>query len=122
MIFYNGTVDYNLNKMDNLNLNSRIKAWDKISKITSDLNFNCPAIKFRKKTKTNGKIYQYKFNRRSSFNQNPRWLGVTHSDAIPFVYGQPFILSNFKMIDQLDRNLSSMIMNYFANFAKSGKL
>ena len=120
--FYNGTVDYNLNRMENLNLNSRRKAWDKISKITSDLNFNCPAIQFRKKTKTNGKIYQYKFNRRSSFNQNPRWLGVTHSDAIPFVYGQPFILSNFKMIDQLDRNLSSMIMNYFANFAKSGKL
>jgi acetylcholinesterase len=118
--FYNGTVDYNLDSPANLKLNSRRKAWDKISKIASDLVFNCPALYLKNATKTNGKIYQYKFNKKGSFNIFPRWLGVTHTEEIPFVFGTPFILSNSQPIDSSDRLLSSFMMNYWANFAKSG--
>ena len=120
--YYNDTVDYNLDSTTNLQLNSRRKAWDKFIKISSDIGFNCPAFYFKNQTKTNGKMYQYKLNKRPSFSQYPRWFGVAHTDEIPFVFGIPFTLSYFYPIDPLDRFLSSNLMNYWANFAKSGIL
>jgi carboxylesterase type B len=76
--FTNGTIDYNLNSAFNRAQNSRMLAWLKVSKITGDVDYNCASIDFASRLKTTGKVYQYNFNKITTFSTNPKWLGVTH--------------------------------------------
>ena len=116
--YYNGTLDFNLNTPANLKANSAQLAWQKLSKIVSDYKTACPAINFNTVfTKNTGKTYMYKFNYRSTtFNPRPVWEGVTHTDEVPYVYGY-YLGSNPN-----DLKMSSKMMSYWSNFAKTGQL
>ena len=120
---YTGTLDFNLNSPNNAMMNSRSLAWKKISKIASDITYNCQNVDFKNKLRTRGRVYQYNFNKRSSFSNRPRWLQVTHGDEVPYIFGLPFIIANFlPNLDDKERILSANMMSYWANFAKTGNL
>jgi carboxylesterase type B len=48
---------------------------------------------------------------------------VAHGDEIAYVFGKPFDISVIlPFLDEKERILSALMMNYWANFAKTGRL
>ncbi len=122
---YQGTLNYNLDNDANQKLNSRSLAWKKISKISSDMTYDCAGIDFRNQLKTTGKKLMFNFNKRPNikgFSTNPLWFGCTHADELAYVFGIPFLYSTIYSINDNERLQSGLIMNYWANFAKTGHL
>jgi carboxylesterase type B len=117
---YTGYNNYNLNTPTNLKMNSRNMAWQKIIKILSDQEYDCSAIDFRNRLNTSGKKFMYHLNKRPSYSDNPKWWGVAHADDLYPVFGVSFQYGSD--IDRNDKILSALMMNYWANFAKNGKL
>jgi hypothetical protein len=115
--FKNGTVNFDIDK------NSQLLAWNKYNKIVGDIMFACPSIKLANKyneANPGKNTYFYKFNKRSKSNPWPKWLGVMHGYEIEYIFGVPFW--NSQSYDDEDRLVSRQIMNYWANFARTGKL
>ena len=119
---YNGNSDFNLDSLSNLNMNSPKLAWEKYNKILGDFIFSCPSIKLANKfSEINpDKTFFYKFNKRHMANPWPKWTGVMHGYEIPYIFGLPWLDS--ESYDDGDRLISNKTMNYWANFAKYGKL
>ena len=64
------------------------------------------------------KVYMYTFNHRSSGNSLPEWSGdALHWYEIDHVFGVPFRDSRY---NDDERTLSSRIITYWTNFAKTG--
>lgn len=55
---------------------------------------------------------------RSLNNPWPSWTGVMHGDEINYIFGEP--LNPTKNYQPVEADLSRRIMNYWANFAKTG--
>ena len=120
--YYNETMDFNLNSAENLRRNSRSLAWSKIEKMISDMHYVCSSLDLKNSISVSGHFYNYKFNKRSPLRMGkkaPKWFGVTHGDEMEFVFGMPFVRSSFQ---DADRKLSARVMNYWANFARTGRL
>jgi len=119
---YNGQNDFNLDSLSNLNMNLPKLAWEKYNKILGDFIFSCPSVKLANKfSEINpDKTYFYKFNKRQMANPWPKWTGVMHGYEIPYIFGLPWLDSD--SYDDSDRLISNKTMNYWANFAKYGKL
>ena len=63
-------------------------------------------------------LYMYEFaHRRTKGNKNKEWMGVVHGANVPYEFGMPFYPSLSSDFDAGDRNLSLLLMEYFA---KSG--
>lgn len=97
-------------------------AWKKVNKILGDLVYSCPSIKLANKLSEIGlnKTYFYKFNRRAQSNPWPKWLGAMHGYEIEYIFGYPWVAKD--MYEYEDRLTSRKMMNYWANFARTGKL
>ena len=66
-------------------------------------------------------VYMYEFaHRRKIGNKNKEWMGVVHSDNIPYDFGIPFLPRLYSSFDAADRNVSLFIMKLCVNFAKIG--
>ena len=66
-------------------------------------------------------VYMYEFaHRRTIGNINKEWMGVVHADNVPYDFGIPFLPRFYSGYDAADRNVSSFIMELYANFAKTG--
>jgi carboxylesterase type B len=120
--YYNETNDYDLDSNNNKKQNSAQLAWQKFNKIIGDFIFSCPSIKLANKySEINpNKTFFYKFNKRSFANPWPKWTGVMHGYEIEYIFGMPFL--NYDKFGNDDRLVSKRMMNYWANFAKFGKL
>lgn len=73
-----------------------------------------------------GKTFQYHFQYHQSFLVGyPDWINGTHIDDLYSVFGEPFMLV-FKRLflgadfDDLDKQISENIMDYYSNFAHTG--
>ena len=92
---------------------------DAIDKSTGDYNFICPtyemAIGYAKASKP---VYYYRFTDRASNNPWPAWMGVLHADEIAYIFGLPLHPENG--FNDEEKELSRMMMGYWANFARSG--
>lgn len=76
----------------------------------------CPIV--YRYTQAGGKIYTYDFTHRSSLNSWPKWMGVTHTSEIAFVFGIP---QNPALgFTEEEVNLSRRMMKHWANFARTG--
>ena len=63
----------------------------------------------------------YEFaHRRTKGNKNKEWMGVVHSDNLPYDFGHPFYPGLSSDFDAGDRNVSLIIMGMYSNFAKKG--
>lgn len=92
---------------------------DILDSIVGDYHFTCPVVHLADLlTKFGVLVYQYVFARRSSRNPWPLWMGVIHGEEIAFEFGEPFNAS--QRYDKEDKDLSGLVMHYWANFAKSG--
>lgn len=66
-------------------------------------------------------VYMYEFAHRSSLNPSPSWKGATHKDDTPYQFGFPLMnLTVLQQYDEVDRNVSDMVITLFTNFAKYG--
>ena len=63
-------------------------------------------------------VYLYYFDHRSSTHPWPSWTGVLHGDEISFIFGEP--LNDTFGYSEVEKQLSREMMNYWANFAKTG--
>ena len=115
-------IDFDLDSKENRILNSPQLAWTKFSKIIGDYIFSCPTIKFENKYSEAKPFntYFYRFNKRAMKCPWPEWLGVFHGTEIEYIFGKPWL--NPQFYDNDDRVISKKIMNYWANFARTGKL
>ncbi|KAJ8314633.1 hypothetical protein KUTeg_006783 [Tegillarca granosa] len=98
--------------------------------ISTDINFAMPAtftvIDHDLLNHGRKNTYLFKFSHLSSFNHDrPQWLfGANHGDELPYVFGFPVeMVKGFGYINNTtpeEIELSSAIMTYWTNFAKTG--
>ena len=114
--------DFDLNTETNRKLNSIENAFQKLSKILGDFTFSCPTIKFANKYSEARpqRTFFYKLSQRAKANPWPKWIGIMHAQEIEYVFGLPLL--NSTNYDNDDSLTSRNIMNYWANFARTGKL
>ncbi|XP_071476201.1 cholinesterase 1-like [Diadema antillarum] len=104
---------------------------DVVAGYVGDSYFFCPTYTMTEHLSAgDNTVYQYFMSHapsRSMFDKDVTWLGPTHAEDIPYVFGYPL------MADQPDDNemgrtkftddealMSVQIMKYFSNFAKTG--
>ncbi|XP_015216407.1 cholinesterase [Lepisosteus oculatus] len=92
---------------------------DALSGIVGDYNFVCPLLAFTQKyVEFGNKAFLYFFDHRSTRVAWPDWMGVIHGYEIEFVFGLP--LNRSLGYTGAEEALSRRVMNYWANFAKTG--
>lgn len=114
-------VDFYLSKETNVNV---IK--NKVGHVFGDSGLVCPTYFMAKDMllwSGDHKVYFYKLTYRSkgsviSFLCNQEWTGVCHADDLAFVFGMPYIYPD--SFTQLDFQFSTLVMNLWTNFAKTG--
>ena len=62
----------------------------------------------------------YEFAHRGKASLGAEWMGVPHGENIFFDFGVPLLPKFSPYYSQADRNVSSLIMTMYANFARSG--
>ena len=62
-------------------------------------------------------VYMYEFAQRAKTSMGADWMGVVHSENVPFDFGVPLIPMFFPFYSQADRNVSLFIITMYANFA-----
>ncbi|XP_031561586.1 neuroligin-4, X-linked-like [Actinia tenebrosa] len=65
--------------------------------------------------------YLFVFSHRSKLTNLPSWKGATHKDDTPYEFGFPFMnLTVLQHYDEHDKNVSSIMITLFTNFARTG--
>jgi len=96
-----------------------IRNRDALDKMVGDYQFTCNVNEFALRyAETGNSVYMYYFTHRSLGNPWPSWTGVLHGDEISYVFGEP--LNPAKNYHPQEIELSKRMMNYWANFAKTG--
>jgi len=68
----------------------------------------------------NFSVYMYAFDHRDTINEFPAWSGrAFHGDELSYVFGLPFQDPYFDNYTDDDRTLSSQMISYWTNFAKT---
>ncbi|XP_036607804.1 bile salt-activated lipase [Trichosurus vulpecula] len=65
-----------------------------------------------------GKTYRYLFSHPSRMPIYPDWMGADHADDLQYVFGKPFVTPLGYRAQ--DRTVSSSMIAYWTNFAKTG--
>ncbi|XP_043238566.1 acetylcholinesterase-like isoform X1 [Amphibalanus amphitrite] len=101
------------------NTESSAHMRDAIDEMAGDHQFTCGLMEVADVyARANSGVYMYFFSQRSSVSPWPRYMGVLHGDEILFVFGLP--LNPAKHYTPEEAELSSKMMRYWANFAKTG--
>ncbi|KAK9512929.1 hypothetical protein O3M35_001234 [Rhynocoris fuscipes] len=96
-----------------------IKNRDALDKMVGDYQFTCNVNEFAHTYAESGNnVYMYLFTHRSVNNPWPSWTGVMHGDEINYIFGEP--LDPAKNYQPQEIELSKRMMNFWANFAKTG--
>ncbi|XP_065821955.1 bile salt-activated lipase-like isoform X1 [Labrus bergylta] len=70
---------------------------------------------------TTGRTYSYLFSQPNrlggNFKPYPSWMGADHTDDVQYVFGKPFTRPFYS---QSHHSISSYMINYWTNFAKTG--
>lgn len=79
---------------------------------------SCPTVLFAEKFSKGGEAFFYQFNHRPSNTKWGKWMGVTHFEEVPFVFGDPIRNSTYYTAEE--RIFSRAIMRRWATFARTG--
>ena len=71
-------------------------------------------------SKYSSSVYLYQFSHRTSANPWPTWMGVLHGYELDHVFGAPLASSGTHKYDSWEKELSSKMIAYWTNFAKTG--
>ena len=98
-----------------------------------DFFFHCPTFSISEELSGAGNpVYTYRMTHvpgTSMWGKNLTWLGATHAEDIPYVFGSPFMLEsadpdeNYQLIGHFNEDeieMSKQVMKYWSNFAKTG--
>ncbi|XP_022686184.1 acetylcholinesterase-1-like isoform X1 [Varroa jacobsoni] len=98
------------------------KAIRKAAELVGDLAMICPTKYFAEQAAMQGlNVHYYEFNFRSSFGTWPDWVGTTHGEEIPFVFGHP--LSGLEPnATNREKEVSKEIISIWTDFAKTGRV
>ncbi|XP_035695779.1 cholinesterase 1-like [Branchiostoma floridae] len=85
----------------------------------ADYGYVCPAVATaRAHAQFGANVYMYRFAHRATTSYWPDWVVATHGDELQFVFGLPTIPAVGYSTE--DAEVSSRMMRYWANFAKTG--
>ena len=106
-------------------VNDKDKLRTQLIDLSGDFMFAAPAHEIAVIHSRFAPVYMYEFGHRSKGGTpNAEWMGVSHGDNMPYIFGVPFLLvtnaSEGITFDDTDRNVSLFIMAAYTNFAKSG--
>lgn len=89
--------------------------------IIGDSGFVCPAVLFSELlSEYNVTVYHYLLNGRPSNSPWNQWMGTTHLDEVPFIFGLPLKHPKKYTKDEID--FSRNLINIWTTFAKTGKV
>ncbi|GCB68184.1 hypothetical protein scyTo_0000838 [Scyliorhinus torazame] len=97
-----------------------------LSQLYTDFEFCGPAFSSAQKhVVTSGnasRTYAYQFTYPSKMPNViwPEWIGAIHSEELQYIFGRPFSMP--ESYNDLERELSRVMMNYWTNFAKTGQV
>lgn len=92
----------------------------KIVNMQSDYFVAAPTVEVLGIHSTHAPAYMFEFSHRSAVSAMDDWMGVAHGENTPYVFGAPFLnITSLNFTDE-DRNVSSLLMSLYANFAKYG--
>ncbi|XP_003743019.1 acetylcholinesterase-1 [Galendromus occidentalis] len=97
-----------------------MKALRQAAIMVGDLAMVCPTKYFAEEAAAqNLTVHYYEFDFRSSFGTWPDWVGTTHGEEIPFVFGHP--LSGLEAnATAEDKEMSREMIKIWTDFAKTG--
>ncbi|XP_062979549.1 cholinesterase-like isoform X2 [Elgaria multicarinata webbii] len=85
-----------------------------------DISFVCPCTQFASKMAEAGSpVYVYSFKRYTPRAEWPKWMGTTHGDELPYLFGTLATVLGTNQTD-VDVALSHKVMRHWAEFARSG--
>ncbi|CAH8820422.1 unnamed protein product, partial [Trichobilharzia szidati] len=112
-----------------------LESWtERLEEISSDRSFKCPTINMasavtnehrmpgRRRSNTLP-VYFYEFQHRTVSLPMPKWTGTMHGYEIEYIFGIPFspqFQAAFYRFTDEERQLSDIMMTYWANFARTG--
>uniref|UniRef100_A0A095ARK7 Carboxylic ester hydrolase n=1 Tax=Schistosoma haematobium TaxID=6185 RepID=A0A095ARK7_SCHHA len=125
------------NRMDYLRClrQPTLESWtERLEEISSDRSFKCPTINMATAVTNDYRIpgrrrahtlpvYFYEFQHRTLSLPMPKWTGTMHGYEIEYVFGIPFspqFQASFYRFTDEERQLSDIMMTYWANFARTG--
>ncbi|XP_044293652.1 acetylcholinesterase-like, partial [Varanus komodoensis] len=93
-----------------------------MSRLCGDYFSVCPATESAGKfTQRGSPVYLYSFRHHSSGSVWPRWIGAPHGAELPYVFGTlESVLDVNQTYTQAEAALSSRVMQYWAEFSRSG--
>ncbi|CAH8486965.1 unnamed protein product [Schistosoma guineensis] len=112
-----------------------LESWtERLEEISSDRSFKCPTINMATAVTNDYRIpgrrrahtlpvYFYEFQHRTLSLPMPKWTGTMHGYEIEYVFGIPFspqFQASFYRFTDEERQLSDIMMTYWANFARTG--
>ncbi|XP_035694717.1 cholinesterase 1-like [Branchiostoma floridae] len=104
---------------DWLNPDSDTRYRDILEAARADYSFGCPTVATARAHAQYGtNVYMYRFAHRVTASRWPDWVVATHGDELQFVFGLPTIPGVGYSTE--DAEVSSTMMRYWANFAKTG--
>ncbi|XP_062977735.1 cholinesterase-like [Elgaria multicarinata webbii] len=84
-----------------------------------DVSFVCPCTQFASKMAEAGSpVYVYSFKLYTPRAEWPKWMGTTHGDELPYLFGTPATVLGTDQTD-VDVALIHKVMRYWAEFARS---
>jgi len=94
-----------------------------LDRMTGDFLFSCSVINLAEayaKRDPAVNVYVYHFRHRTVNSPWPTWTGVMHGDEIAYIFGDPFRRVGAVNYTDKERMLSTDMMTYWTNFAKTG--
>ncbi|XP_070594034.1 cholinesterase-like [Erythrolamprus reginae] len=93
-----------------------------LSRFYTDRIFACPLREAARNIRKRGSpVYVYLFAHHPSWSVWPEWIGAFHTAEIPYVFGTlESVMPVNKPITEAEARLSSKIMHYWAEFARTG--
>uniref|UniRef100_A0A0N5A5M3 Acetylcholinesterase n=1 Tax=Parastrongyloides trichosuri TaxID=131310 RepID=A0A0N5A5M3_PARTI len=97
---------------------------DRMITAISDFLFNCDNVHFAEKSSANNNsvTYYFEFNKKSTVNPWPEWMGAMHGYELEYVFGMPYVNSSIYNLTLLanEKQYANKIMGYYGSFAKLG--
>lgn len=91
----------------------------KMYEMIGDFVVTCPSVFFSEQLSAmNYTVYHYLYTHRSGNSPWGKWMGVTHYDEVPFIFGIPFLKGDHYSDDE--RKFSARLMDAWANFIRYG--
>ncbi|XP_042310895.1 cholinesterase-like [Sceloporus undulatus] len=93
-----------------------------MSQMIGDYGFFCPLVEFAAKSQEAGSpVYAYLFSHHTFGSVFPDWIGAPHGSELPYVFGTlESAVGVNKTYTEAEAALSHRIMQYWAEFARSG--